>query len=68
MLKYSDPMKFLVKYLLDVRSELKKVTWPKAADVTKLTITVLLITIISGIYLGILDFGFTKLLERVLGV
>jgi len=55
-----------ITYLKEVRLELKKVTWPKVSEVVKLTLTVLLISGVIGIYLGGLDFAFTKLLEVVL--
>ncbi|MCS7092295.1 MAG: preprotein translocase subunit SecE [Patescibacteria group bacterium] len=54
--------KFLV-YLSEVKAELAKVTWPDKTSVTKLTLTVLLVSAIVGLYVGALDLGFTKLLE-----
>lgn len=56
-----------VKYLLEVRSELREVVWPKPKDVIVLTTLVLLISITVGIYLGALDAGSTKLIGLVLG-
>jgi len=53
----------IVTYLKEVRVEMGKVIWPKLSDVVKLTITVLVITLMVGAYLGGLDFGFAKLLE-----
>ncbi len=55
-----------IKYLLEVRSELSLVVWPKLANVTKLTILVVLISVIIGIYLTTLDAGFTKLIGLIL--
>jgi len=56
----------VVNYLRDVRSELSKVEWPKKEEVIKLTLIVLIISAIFGIYLGALDFAFTKVLELVI--
>ncbi len=56
-------MKRILDYLSEVKVELSKVTWPRRDEVIKLTIIVILISLIVGVYVGALDFGFTKLLE-----
>ena len=56
-----------IRYLSGVRSELAQVIWPRFGDVLRLTILVVLISVIIGAYLGGLDFGFTKLLTVILG-
>ncbi len=56
----------LVNYLKDVRSELSKVVWPKREEVIKLTLIVLIISVVVGAYVGVLDFVFTKGLEIVI--
>lgn len=58
-------MKRVINYLKEVNLELKYVTWPKRNDVIKLTLTVLLVSAIVGIYVGGLDFGLTKILENL---
>jgi len=55
-----------IKYLSEVRSELALVVWPKLGDVVKLTLLVVLISILVGIYLGALDAGFTRLIGFIL--
>lgn len=59
-------MKKVVKYLKEVKAELTKVTWPKRKEVVKLTLIVLFISSIIAFYVGVLDLGFTKLLEIIL--
>lgn len=59
-------MKKIVSYLKEVKIELSQVTWPKREDVIKLTLTVLLISTIVGLYVGGLDFGLTKILEGLI--
>lgn len=54
-----------VKFLKEVKSELKQVTWPTKKDVTRLTSIVVAISLVVGIYIGILDFVFTKLIQLV---
>lgn len=52
-------------FLREVREELVKVVWPTRDEVIRLTLTVLLISLIVGVLLGGLDFLLTKLLELV---
>lgn len=59
-------MKKILKYFKEVKSELQKVTWPKRKEVLKLTLIVILISGIIAAYVGLLDLGFTKLLEILL--
>lgn len=56
----------LNKYLNEVRSELKKVTWPDRNEVTKLTLVVFLVSAIVAAYIGGLDYLFTRLIEYIL--
>lgn len=58
-------MKKIISYFKEVKAELKHVTWPKRTDVIKLTLTVLLVSVIVGIYVGGVDFVLTKLLEKL---
>ncbi|MBU0572357.1 preprotein translocase subunit SecE [Patescibacteria group bacterium] len=59
-------MKGVIKYLKEVRTELSKVIWPKKEQVIKLTLIVFIISGAIGLYVGVLDFSFTKLLELLL--
>lgn len=43
--------------------ELKKVTWPSRAETVRLTMVVILISLIIGLYIGIIDLGLAKVLE-----
>jgi len=56
----------IVQYIKDVRFELSKVVWPKREEVIKLTLTVIFISVLVAVYVGGLDFAFTKLLELVI--
>ncbi len=53
-------------FLIETRDELQKVTWPTRTEVTRLTIVVILFSIIVGVYIGGIDLIFTKLLAEVL--
>ena len=56
-------MNKVLDYFKETRLELSKVVWPKREEVVKLTLIVFLISGAIGLYVGALDFAFTKLLE-----
>jgi len=45
--------------------ELKKVTWPSRQETIRLTVVVLLISLIIGAYVGIIDILLAKVLETL---
>jgi preprotein translocase subunit SecE len=47
----------LKTFLVEVRNELKRVTWPSRKEVYATTIVVILTSIFFGIYLFTLDYG-----------
>ena len=53
------------KFIGETIAELKKVVWLTRREVVYLTVLVLIVAIIAGIILGVLDFGFTKLVNNV---
>lgn len=55
------------RFLTEVKAEMDKVTWPSAEHVGRMTITVLIISVIVGIYLGGADYIFTNLLGLIIG-
>jgi len=50
-----------VIFLKEVKSELAKVTWPTRDQVIKLTIVVVVVSFIIGLYIGGLDLIMTKI-------
>lgn len=46
-------------------AELKKVSWPTRQETFRLTVIVLLISLIIGAYVGIIDILLAKLLETL---
>lgn len=54
------------EFLKDVRLELKRVSWPSRSETVKLTGVVILISVALAAFLGLLDFGFVTLLNRLL--
>ncbi|MFH0750125.1 MAG: preprotein translocase subunit SecE [Candidatus Gottesmanbacteria bacterium] len=55
--KFTSPTKFV----REVIAELKKVTWPTKAEALKLTVVVIAISVIVGIFIGLLDTTFLRI-------
>ncbi len=55
-----------MNYFIGVKSELALTTWPKASAVIKLTLIVLLASAVVGVFVGLSDAGFTKLLSVII--
>ena len=55
----------LFNYIGEIINELKKVVWLTRRETAYLTGLVLIVTIIAGIVLGALDFGFSELVNRI---
>jgi len=53
------------KFLKEVQTELKKVTWPTREQAIRLTGIVVGVSLVVGLYIGVLDYGLTKLIGLV---
>ncbi len=53
------------RFISETIAELKKVVWLTRREVTYLTVIVLIVAITVGLILGIIDYGFTKLVNDV---
>lgn len=51
-----------VVFLREVQEELGKVVWPTRNEVVRLTLTVILVSLIVGLFLGGLDLILTRIL------
>jgi len=54
------------EFLVETYDELKKVIWPTRNEVVRLTAIVVTLSILIGIYIGSLDYLFTKLMGFIL--
>ena len=52
-------------FIGDIVGELRKVTWPSRRDTVRLTIMVIIVCGIVGLFLGALDYGFAELVAKV---
>ena len=55
----------LFSYIGEIIGELKKVVWLTRREVAYLTVLVIIVTVCAGIFLGVLDYGFSKLVEVI---
>ena len=54
------------KYLSESRTELVNVSWPSRAQAARLTFQVVIFSIVLAVIVGVLDYGFTELLQRLI--
>jgi preprotein translocase subunit SecE len=59
-------VKGIIGFFGEVKSELSKVTWPTRNEVIRLTLIVFAVSAIIGVYVGSLDYVFTRVLAAVI--
>ena len=55
------------RYIGEIVSELRRVTWPTRQETVRLTIMVVAVATAIGLFLGIFDMGFARLIDLILG-
>ncbi len=67
--KSSAPQKKsgLAKWWAETIGELRKVTWPTKEEAWHMTKVVIVVVVLMAIFLGLVDFGFSKLVGLVIG-
>ena len=58
--------KFGSDFLKEAYRELRRVSWPTRHQTTRLTLVVITASVMVGIYVGVLDLGFTKIMALLL--
>lgn len=58
---------FSFRLVGEVYQELRRVTWPSREETTRLTIMVLAVAAAVGVFLGLVDIGFSRLMGVILG-
>lgn len=56
----------LVRYFIEAKTELEKVSWPSRQEVVRSTLLVIGLSIGMAVFLGALDFGLNEGLEALL--
>ena len=54
------------RFLIDVRQELNKVTWPERKETVTSTGVILFLVVLTAVYLGALDWGVSRLVRLLL--
>ncbi len=55
----------IAKYARDIVGELRKVVWPTRQEAINLSLLVVIVSVAMGLLLGLLDYGFTQLVQKV---
>ena len=55
--------RWVPRWISDIVSELRKVTWPTRHEVGYLTVVVIIVSIFFGAILGVADLGFNWIIE-----
>lgn len=56
----------IIGFFKEVRAEIKKVNWPTRKETVRYTLIVVAVSAVVAIYLGGIDFLFTKVLNNFL--
>ncbi len=59
--------KRLVKFVKEVRSELKRVSWPSRGEIRGSTTVVIIIVLILAVFIGLVDRALSYLVSFVFG-
>ncbi len=57
----------VLRYIRETRGEIRKVTWPTRQESQRLTAIVLGVTAMMALFLGLLDFIFSKGVQNLVG-
>jgi preprotein translocase subunit SecE len=57
----------LRRFIDEAWSELKKVSWPTREQVRNLTVLVFVVSFVVGLYITVLDAGFTSVVKILVG-
>ena len=57
----------LREYVAEVQGEFNKITWPPQAETINGTVSVVIIVALIATFLGVVDFGLSRVMQMVLG-
>ncbi len=52
-----------IQFLKEARSEMTKVVWPSKQQTIRITIAVVVLSLVVAVFLGAIDYGLTKLFD-----
>ncbi len=56
------------RYISETTGEMRKVSWPTWPEARQLTILVIIVMVVIGLFLGLVDYGANQFLNGVLGI
>jgi preprotein translocase subunit SecE len=56
----------IIRYIKETRAELRKVSWPSREEAINLTAIVVAVTAAMALFLGVVDFLFSKLFGLII--
>lgn len=65
-MKFSLSNNKVVNYIKESKDELKKVVWPTKQELVRHTLIVIVISLVMAVFLGIFDFIFAEIVEKVI--
>jgi len=63
----SGYLNITVQFLRDSKTELKKVKWPTRKELLASTSMVIILALVLALFLGLIDFGFLKIITKIIG-
>jgi len=63
-MRINELSKKIITFFKEVKTEIKKVNWPTKKETLRYTLIVILVSIVTAIFLGGLDFALTTLLNK----
>ena len=58
----------ITKYLKEVRAEIRKVTWPSRAEVTRLSTIVIVVLVAASAVMALIDYAFSWLMRIIISL
>ena len=68
MAEKSKKQSAIRRYFNETAGELRKVSWPTWPEARQLTILVIVVMVVIGIFLGLVDYGANSILNLALGI
>ena len=61
-----DAFQRVREFVREVMLEFRRVTWPSRQELVNSTTVVIVVTVVLAMFLGMVDIGLTKIVERIL--
>lgn len=56
----------LIEYIKETRGELKHVSWPTRKQAIMYTVTIIIVSVVTAVFLGFFDYFFSLLLGKII--